>query len=249
MRYYKVLHDFHAADSVELSVKKGDLVAAPEHVEQDGWLKVELASDSRRRGFVPATYVRECGAPPSTPTPAGGAAVRGAAESSFTGAAMAYGESLRTGAFGGRMASGGRSMLDSPASQTQPEQRSVTNTMLSDPNSVVEAFMKNEVYFRQLMRQRQEALAKLESGINEAVADVAACKDKNSILARKLRDLDQTIEKERKKWRERVEEEKLLVQRSVHSSARVNPGSTSTLQVATTTRSVSQIATTLRPSH
>ena len=147
------------------------------------------------------------------------------------------------------MASGGRSMLDSPASQTQPEQRSVTNTMLSDPNSVVEAFMKNEVYFRQLMRQRQEALAKLESGINEAVADVAACKDKNSILARKLRDLDQTIEKERKKWRERVEEEKLLVQRSVHSSARVNPGSTSTLQVATTTRSVSQIATTLRPSH
>jgi gas vesicle protein len=121
--------------------------------------------------------------------------------------------------------------------------------MLSDPNSVVEAFMKNEVYFRQLMRQRQEALAKLESGINEAVADVAACKDKNSILARKLRDLDQTIEKERKKWRERVEEEKLLVQRSVHSSARVNPGSTSTLQVATTTRSVSQIATTLRPSH
>jgi hypothetical protein len=71
MRYYKVLHDFHAADSVELSVKKGDLVAAPEHVEQDGWLKVELASDSRRRGFVPATYVRECGAPPSTPTQLG----------------------------------------------------------------------------------------------------------------------------------------------------------------------------------
>eukprot|EP00388_Colpodella_angusta_P006533 GDKJ01019242.1.p1 GENE.GDKJ01019242.1~~GDKJ01019242.1.p1 ORF type:complete len:115 (-),score=13.66 GDKJ01019242.1:80-397(-) len=85
--------------------------------------------------------------------------------------------------------------------------------------------MKNEVFFKQLMKQRQEALSKMESALTDATADVAACKDKNAVLARKLRDLDQQTEKERRKWRERVEEERLSIQRAAASASSLHgPG-------------------------
>ena len=206
MRYFKILYDFHASDGVELSVKKGDLVCAPtETVEQDGWIKVELASDNRRKGFVPATYVRETTTVAVSNqqqlSSAGGAPRQGAVNSNY----------------GPAMSGGGRAFVPVQQQQQQQDYSGLAPSpapVVVTPASVTEAFMKNEVYFKQLMKQRQEALAKLEMGLGEAVADIAACKDKNATLARKLRDLDGTIEKERKKWAQRVDEEKILIQRS-----------------------------------
>lgn len=91
----------------------------------------------------------------------------------------------------------------------------IDRDLLSNPNTVVEAFMKNEVYFKQLMRRRADALTQMQSGLDEAVREVGACKDKNAALTRKLRELDQVLEKERRRWTERVEEEKAFVARSL----------------------------------
>jgi hypothetical protein len=210
MRYFKVLYDFQASDTVELTVKKGDLVCAPsDAVEQDGWMKVELASDTRRKGFVPATYLRETTTIPQGRTPQQQPQVQPSYNRNNSSAMIAV--PLQDSS---NMSGLGVPLSPGPAVVT--------------PASVTEAFMKNEVYFKQLMKQRQEALAKLEMGIGEAVADVAACKDKNATLARKLRDLDATIEKERKKWAQRVDEEKALVQRSAATGPSFIPPQPST---------------------
>lgn len=227
MKYFKVLHDFVATDVVELSVRKGDLLCAQERVEQDGWLKVELASDTRRRGFVPATYVKEvAGASSSsasvTHLPSGytnpsTTAASAPQPSSFTSAALSFGEKAVSAMPPSPMHAayaGGAVHSRSVAPYEPSPAIGSTDNFLANPNAVVEAFMKNEVYFKQLMKQRQDSLAKLENGLAEALSEMSACKDKNAILARKLRDLDVTIEKERKKWKERVEEEKGLVQRT-----------------------------------
>lgn len=242
MKYFKVLHDFSSTDVVELSVKKGDLVCAQERIEQDGWIKVELASDTRRKGFVPATYVREvsnAGGPSSsfagttaTPSRNHQYAPQDAHSNTFTNAALSYAEKAMGGAahpspLQAAYSSASKSSIGHNQSSTiavaappvEPSGMHPTTNFLANPNAVVEAFMKNEVYFKQLMKQRQESLVKLENGIAEALTDVSACKDKNSILARKLRDLDNTIEKERKKWKERVEEEKSLVHRAANTTS------------------------------
>ena len=94
------------------------------------------------------------------------------------------------------------------------------------PQDVVEAFMRNEVYHKQLLKQRQEALAKLEASLAEAHSEVAACKDKNSQLGRRLKDLTEIIDAERKKWRDRVEAEKLLVQQRTSIIPTIVPSAT-----------------------
>lgn len=98
----------------------------------------------------------------------------------------------------------------------------ISRSLLSNPNTVVDAFMKNEIYFKQLMRRRVEAMAKLQTELEEANAEVAACKDKNATLSRKLRELDQVIEKERQRWTERVNEEKTYVLRSLSYTGKSN---------------------------
>ena len=207
MKYFKAVYDFVASDAVELSVKRGELLCVTEHIEHDGWIKVEVASDTRRRGFVPLGYVKEHAVLPNESiekSPARG----DASSSTFSGAAQSLGTALRES----QVSTHHRDSL-----AVQPYQQHnilVDSSSTSNPSpSVVDAFMKNEVYFKQLMKQRQEALSKIEGMLSDAAADVGACKDKNATLSRKLRDLDQNIERERRRWKERVDEEKLLIQR------------------------------------
>ncbi|CAG9578504.1 SH3 domain protein-like protein [Leishmania major strain Friedlin] len=95
----------------------------------------------------------------------------------------------------------------------------VSRHLLENPNAVVDAFMKNEVYFNQLMQRRASALAQMQSGLEEAMTEVAACKDRSAVLTRKLHDLDGVVERERQRWMDRVEEEKVHVSRSIPYSA------------------------------
>lgn len=240
VRQYRVQYDFTANDAVELSVRKGELVNAIDGAVQDGWIKVELAGDSRRRGFVPATFIVEVPQSAASGASRGTAAASGpstfAAAPRVTAAAQQAPPSLQGASYTAAALSIGSKWKDQlQRSASNVEHRRSSSPALegsgpnavASPNAVVEAFMKNEVYFKQLMKQRQEAMSKIENALAEAAADCAQCKDKNSMLARKLRDLDAAVEKERRKWRDRVEEEKLLMMKP--SGARPFSG------VATTT--------------
>ena len=92
---------------------------------------------------------------------------------------------------------GGRASVAAPAS--------------SQTGGIVESFMKNEVYFRSLMKQRQETFMRLDACIADTASEISSCKAKNSVLAKKLRELDNMIEEDRAKWRSRIEEEKKLL--------------------------------------
>ncbi|CBZ28947.1 SH3 domain protein-like protein [Leishmania mexicana MHOM/GT/2001/U1103] len=255
MRYFVVAHEFQAEEDVELSVFKGEILCATEGIAQDGWIKVEVTTDARRRGFVPMSYLREISAaeaaasmpgpassaPPSagestspmrTPQRAGGESSARAALANTT-----ISTSLDLGNCSGVVAKGSSPSLQpmrSPETATvhaaptgssihlTPAQQAagpVSRHLLENPNAVVDAFMKNEVYFNQLMQRRASALAQMQSGLEEAMTEVAACKDRSAVLTRKLHDLDGVVERERQRWMDRVEEEKTHVSRSAPYSA------------------------------
>jgi hypothetical protein len=188
MPKYRLQHDFNAQESIELSVRKGDIVST-EAKPEDGW--IEVTASNGAKGFVPFSFLKEATSPARTvPGPASGSGYAGTTR---------YGS--------------GRSM--SPAS-------SEFGT-LSAPAPVIETFMKNELFYKDLLRQRQEAMERLERIIGEAAADIATCKDKNSQLTRKLKDLDQLLDKERRKWKDRVDEEKLILTQKTASASSATP--------------------------
>eukprot|EP00758_Cryptobia_borreli_P002134 Tbor_TRINITY_DN2815_c0_g1::TRINITY_DN2815_c0_g1_i1::g.23161::m.23161 len=222
MRYFKATYDFTASEPVELSVKKGELMCCSEYVEHDGWIKVEAASDTRRKGFVPMSYMKEQQAPEQQSQHD-----ISSRSNNLSSLVVASGEDVSShSAAAVALTSGISRERHSPSRQygSSDCQLTIAGNATDVPNpSVVEAFMKNEVYFKQLMKQRQEALTKMESLLSEAENDVSSCKDKNAVLARKLRDLDQNIDKERRMWKERLEEEKLLIQRSASTASAYFP--------------------------
>lgn len=189
MPKYRLQHDFNAQESIELSVRKGDIVSTEAKAE-DGW--IEVTASNGAKGFVPFSFLKEATSPART----------------VPGPTVGY-TSTTTARYGGT----GRSM--SPAS-------SEFGT-LSAPAPVIETFMKNELFYKDLLRQRQEAMERLERIIGEAAADIATCKDKNSQLTRKLKDLDQLLDKERRKWKDRVDEEKLILTQKTASASSATP--------------------------
>ncbi|KAG5498769.1 hypothetical protein JKF63_03057 [Porcisia hertigi] len=250
MRYFVVAHDFHAEEDVELSVLKGEILCATEGVVQDGWVKVEVTTDARRRGFVPLSYAREISAAEALALmPAPAACPQSAASGSpsllqtpqragkDSPASATPSASLDMGDRDAVVTKGSSAIQqprhsplaatvhDAPISSRvnlTPAQQAagpVNRHLLENPNAVVDAFMKNEVYFNQLMQRRSSALAQMQSGLEEAMTEVAACKDRSAVLARKLRDLDDVVERERQRWMNRVDEEKAHVSRSAPYSA------------------------------
>ncbi|KAL7708189.1 SH3 domain protein-like protein [Lotmaria passim] len=273
MKYYIAAHDFTAEEEVELSVEKGEVLCASEGIVQDGWVKVEVITDARRRGFVPQSYLNELTAAEAMAflEATSNASGKAAASTSLTHtprqadrntASSTVSTSLDVGSrsavlpqkeqspsprAGPRSPDGGSAAAataptNSPrvtcAAETRPltpaQQATgpVNRHLLENPNAAVDAFMKNEVYFKQLMQRRAAALAQMQSGIEEAMTEVAACKDRNAVLTRKLRDLDEVVERERARWMSRVKEEKTHVSRAApYSSAMAVPVSSGTTPV------------------
>jgi hypothetical protein len=207
MFYFRVLYDFNGTDQMELTVAKGALVRAESSSAKDGWMLVELADDAARKGFVPQGYLRQTDAPmrsavePTSGPPRSMPAVSG----SFQRSALSVGVSMQHD-------------MQHPV-VTPPAEESVNGIMASsaipNPSAVLEGFMKNEIFYRKLLKQRHDAMAKIEGAIAEATTELSVCRDKNAQMSRKLRDLDDTIQKERTKWNDRVNEERmLLAQRS-----------------------------------
>ncbi|KPA83344.1 SH3 domain protein-like protein [Leptomonas pyrrhocoris] len=294
MKYFIPAHDFRAEEDVELSVHKGEVLCSTEGVAQDGWIKLEVATDARRRGFVPTSYLRELTAteamellettgehhdggtapsaafassPVDTPrrgargdtSTAAAAGPKGTPSSTSLDVGNRSAVVQRTQSPSPRAASrspnGGLSTAAATAPTNSPRMHDSKATMagtagshpltpaqqatgpisrhlLENPSAAVDAFMKNEVYFKQLMQRRASALAHMQSGIEEAMTEVAACKDRNTVLTRKLRDLDEVVERERERWVHRVEEEKAHVSRiAPYNSAMTVPASSGTTPV------------------
>jgi hypothetical protein len=201
MHFFTVLYKFDAQDPSELSVMKGDIVRTERFVDENGWVKIELASNPRKRGFVPAGYLRETKPPGGdADTPTSSRSVSPAQNASYTNAALAHGAVMRD------------NLRASQADEaTRPQFTGVVPSSTVNPTAVVEGFMKNEVFYKQLMKQREDSMSKIEAALNEATGELAVCREKNGQLVRKLRDLDVLMGKERTKWKDRVEEERMLL--------------------------------------
>jgi hypothetical protein len=222
MQYFTVQFKFDAQDPMELSVMKGDVVRTEKFVDEGGWAKVELASNPRKRGFVPVGYLRETKGPlEATDTPTSSRSMSPAtAGVSYTNAALAHGTHMKDALRSGDEATRGQ------------QSAGVTPSSTVNPTTVVEGFMKNEIFYKQLMKQREDAMSKIDAALNEATAELAVCRDKNGQLTRKLRELDHAMNKERTKWKDRVEEERLLL---AQKTANVVPMMSATSTTTTTT--------------
>ena len=156
---------------------------------EDGWLHVTTTMG--QRGYVPVGYLKDTSSP-----------VRGSSPPMTSSAAYGNGRGREAASTYGRSVSPG-----------QYE----TNTSTTTP--FIETFMKNELFYKDLLRQRQESMERIERVLGEAAADVASCKDKNAQLTRKLKDLDHLVDKERKKWKDRVDEERVILAQKTSSTS------------------------------
>jgi hypothetical protein len=109
------------------------------------------------------------------------------------------------------------------------------NPNVPDAAALMEGFHKNELYFQQLLVQRQESTAALDQALREAASEIDLAKEKHSSLTRRLKELDHMVTKERKRWKDRVEEERLLLAQRAGAS-----GATSTTVVTTQHQQQSQ---------
>lgn len=198
MHYFTVLFKFDAQDSTEMSVVKGELVRTEKFIDEDGWAKVELASNPRKRGYVPVSFLRETRGPLEASSANSSRSSSPAQAPSYTSAALALGSNVKESAKNHEI-DGSRGPGLVPSSG------------VPNPAAVVEGFMKNEMFYKQLMKQRQDAMQKIEAALSEATSELTVCKDKNTQLTRRLRELEAAMQKERSKWKERVDEERLLL--------------------------------------
>lgn len=221
MQYFTVLYKFDATEPTELGVIKGDVVRTDSFVDKDGWVFVELASNPRRRGFVPVGYVREIRGPLNDGSTDASSRSVSPNTPSYTNAALSLGTHVK----------------DTAAAPDDNHHGVMVSSALPNPAAVVEGFMKNEVFYKQLMKQRQEAMQKIDVAIGDAATELAVCKDKNVHLTRRLRELDEALQKERSKWKQRVEEERvLLAQRSTTPLVAATVSTTTTSYARTAAR-------------
>ncbi|GCA62869.1 hypothetical protein KIPB_006323, partial [Kipferlia bialata] len=76
------------------------------------------------------------------------------------------------------------------------------------PASFQEMFARHDAYFKQVVQQREESFKKLEGALSAASQEIAMCREKNSKLTQRIVELDNVIEEERRRWRERLDSEK-----------------------------------------
>eukprot|EP00759_Apiculatamorpha_spiralis_P023120 PhF_6_TR27003/c0_g1_i1/m.39423 len=222
----RVLFDFTAAEDGEISVTRGEVVTLLQADDGSGWASVETTGQLRRRGFVPSSYldaVLSGGSPAGTSgaLPAGNNPLPPANPYNIGGS-----DSRRGAAdlYENPVGNAPSSILDVTAQTTTTTaglQRADSTHAGNGPILTValeDSFLMNEVYYKQLVKQRQEAFARLESCVTTVTHEIRVCKERNSQLTRKVRELDSIIDQERRKWRERVEEEKaMLAKRSNYS--------------------------------
>lgn len=89
-----------------------------------------------------------------------------------------------------------------------PSGASITPGGGAGGSSYAESYARQEAFFKQVMKQREDTFNKLEKALSQTGKEIALCQDKNAQLSERLKDLDKMIEDERRKWRDRIEAEK-----------------------------------------
>eukprot|EP00769_Ergobibamus_cyprinoides_P000698 gnl/Ergobibamus_cyprinoides/1703.p1 GENE.gnl/Ergobibamus_cyprinoides/1703~~gnl/Ergobibamus_cyprinoides/1703.p1 ORF type:complete len:187 (+),score=63.49 gnl/Ergobibamus_cyprinoides/1703:129-689(+) len=76
------------------------------------------------------------------------------------------------------------------------------------PANFSDMFSRHQAYFEQVVRQREASFKKLETALTSAASEITQCQERNAKLSQQIVALDNMIEEERRKWRERLESEK-----------------------------------------
>eukprot|EP00760_Papus_ankaliazontas_P036951 PhM_4_TR840/c0_g1_i1/m.1974 len=199
-KQYKVLYDFSSDDDAELSVLKGDIVVVVENPDDtSGWVLVESTVPPRKKGFVPYAYLGENTTSTSLGGPASATFSMGHNASSSSSDPNNHHHNLPVAVAESTPAVG------TAGSASHNSNAPILTVALED------SFLMNEVYYKQLVKQRQDAFQRLENCVNTVSHEIRTCKERNAQLTRKVRELDSIIDQERRKWRERVEEEKAML--------------------------------------
>eukprot|EP01062_Namystynia_karyoxenos_P077325 TRINITY_DN7754_c0_g1_i1.p1 TRINITY_DN7754_c0_g1~~TRINITY_DN7754_c0_g1_i1.p1 ORF type:complete len:376 (+),score=129.86 TRINITY_DN7754_c0_g1_i1:98-1129(+) len=74
-----------------------------------------------------------------------------------------------------------------------------------------QSFIQNEVYFRSMMKQRAESLAKLDAALGEAAGEIASSKERNRAVMQKLQDLTALLREDKAKRAQQVEAERRAI--------------------------------------
>eukprot|EP00768_Dysnectes_brevis_P003622 gnl/Dysnectes_brevis/2577_a3106_1959.p1 GENE.gnl/Dysnectes_brevis/2577_a3106_1959~~gnl/Dysnectes_brevis/2577_a3106_1959.p1 ORF type:complete len:191 (+),score=13.66 gnl/Dysnectes_brevis/2577_a3106_1959:95-667(+) len=85
------------------------------------------------------------------------------------------------------------------------------------PASFSEMFARHDAYFKSVVAKREQSFSKLEEALESAAKEIGDCKERNARLRGQISELDQLIEEERRKWRERLEQEKKSLFQSLDS--------------------------------
>ena len=208
MHYFEVLYKFDAmaGSDEEMSVLPGDMVRTEKVVElAGGWVQVEMAHNPRKRGIVPLEFLRE------VPSPA----QQQQQQAGTVGAdlSVSRSNSPQTQTFTSAAVQHGRDTLGRVSAAGDPVKRDGGFKPSSkwNPAQLMDGFMNNEIFYKNLMKSREAAMLKMSESLKGARSDLAVCQEKSAHLSRKLQDLDTALERERSKWRARVEEERVLL--------------------------------------
>eukprot|EP00698_Gefionella_okellyi_P002893 TRINITY_DN12757_c0_g1_i1.p1 TRINITY_DN12757_c0_g1~~TRINITY_DN12757_c0_g1_i1.p1 ORF type:complete len:249 (-),score=58.03 TRINITY_DN12757_c0_g1_i1:57-803(-) len=234
-RVFRVEYDFQASESVELTVNRGDiLLAVQDFTASDEWVIVERVGD-KKKGYVPNSYLKELvGSEAAVYLPAPLSSSRLASSTpfksprAFTSSASTASTAFKSPRSFASSTLGVRDLASRDAMSTSrigatPGGISAISSTPAAPGgseSFTEMFARHEQYFKQVMKQREETFKKLEGSIASAAKEISICQEKNSKLSQRISDLDNMIEDERRKWKDRLEaEKKTMLMRSFTAQA------------------------------
>ncbi|GKT18848.1 hypothetical protein ADUPG1_011389, partial [Aduncisulcus paluster] len=190
----------------------GDILMECEDGSQsnEDWVLVERLDNPRESGYVPRSYVTPISEDEATgvkrdiagstmhdtlhPSALGTSTIR-PTSSEFHG---------KEGQSPGDDSPLGTAAFDSTAAPEVGEPLDTTSL----PSSFADMFHRHDAYFRQVVKQREESFRRLETSLNAAAQEISVCQEKNTKLTQRIVELDNLIDEERRKWRERLDAEK-----------------------------------------
>ncbi|KAH0570713.1 hypothetical protein SS50377_26999 [Spironucleus salmonicida] len=107
-------------------------------------------------------------------------------------------------------------MADQPLTQVQEQQQILptppqfTPLADADADTFRDLFDKHEQYFKAVAEKRDESFKKLGDAIGQAQREIQNCRERNQRIRTQIRELDDLIDQERNKWKDRLDVEKTM---------------------------------------
>ncbi|CAL6088161.1 Conserved_hypothetical protein [Hexamita inflata] len=98
--------------------------------------------------------------------------------------------------------------VQAPVLVKEPPKQQYNSVVTAEADSFKDLFEKHEQYFQQVSEKRDESFRKLADAIAHAQKEIQNCRERNGKIRGQIRELDDLIDQERKRWKERLEIEK-----------------------------------------